>query len=164
MALVDYVRTCFTQGILIEIQMGYNPFMTFEELNKLIVAIRARKVSYDFFTRKVEMIITPEYGVKEEVNGKTFKLVFKDCVYISVRGLREYDDLGMEFISWGKLENKNITTELVNIRSEIGGFDKFSSRIGENMGDYDTYFFENVFGSMLYITCWTVAVNEIENY
>jgi hypothetical protein len=107
------------------------------------------------------MIIEPDYGVEEEVKDKKFKIVFEDCINLSIRGLSKHDSSGIEFISWGKIEDKGRTIEFINGSTEIQGFGKFSSRVGNQIGDYDTYFFENVFGDIIYITCWTVSVTQL---
>ena len=130
--------------------------MTFEELNSLVVAVRAREILYDFFAQTLEIVVIPEYGVKDEAEGKTFKLKFKDCIYfggISTGKLAVEE--GIEFIAWGK-SNNLVGEKLLSNMYTFNG----SSHVSMSDSDY-VYYFENVFGDVLQIISKSVVVTEM---
>lgn len=134
--------------------------MTFEELNKLSVAIRAKKIEYDAFLRKLDMVIVPEYGVKDEVKGKTFKFHFEDCIYFeSIVGSKE-----LFFISWGE-SHDDVGQDIIDksasssLRKSFAG-PMLKKAIVED--DYESYFFENDLGSAMKIVCRKVVVEEVK--
>ncbi|MEO8581229.1 MAG: hypothetical protein ABI425_01475 [Patescibacteria group bacterium] len=135
--------------------------MTFEELNSKTVAIRAHKISYDFFDRTLELIVTPEYGIKDEVKGRKFSLHFEGCIFLSTKGLINHSESGVEFVSWGKFKDKNKTIELVSIPSSMQGIEDFGTKLGDDINNYYSYFFENAFGDNTYVTCSKVIVREL---
>jgi hypothetical protein len=58
---------------------------------------------FDYLGRIVTMIIEPNYGFKESIKGKLFKLKFTDCIYICSSNTSQLAEGGYtEFISWGR--------------------------------------------------------------
>ncbi len=135
--------------------------MTFEELNKLITAIRADRVSFNFIDRSLDMLITPEYGVNEGMKGKKFHLKFENCAYFGGVNLGKLDSNGgTEFISWGEIKEKENILPLYNYTA--GGPALLSQpELSKLLSSSSQYFFENAFGDTLRVACSKVTVSEV---
>lgn len=132
--------------------------MTFDELTQLAVAIRATKIEYDSHSETLDMVIVPEYGIKEAVKGKMYKFHFVDCVYFeNVIVSKE-----LFFISWGKLHN-NIGEEIIEKSSEKSLRKSFTGPILQELitnEAYESFFFENDLGNAMRIVCKKISVEE----
>jgi hypothetical protein len=135
--------------------------MNFDTLNSQAVAIRAKSITYDYLARELEMKVVPEYGVKPEIANKKFLLVFETCIHVSATSTRVIAEDGIEFISWGKFEAKEKILNRISTFYSIEGVSKNTAmdKIGFNL--YEVYYFENLFGESLLVTCKEARVTGI---
>lgn len=97
--------------------------MTFKELTDLIVALRIQKFEYDIFNRSIEIVLSPEYGVKEAAKCKQYHLKFDDCIYVGNRSEpnSSIDGKTSEFIAWGITTNREALKNLILSTSSLPG-------------------------------------------
>lgn len=138
--------------------------MTFKDLSSLSIAIRAKQISYDYFSRVVEMTVVPEYGVETQVKDKVFQLRFEDCAYYGAMNTNGVaTDNGIEFIVWGQRESQeDRKTLLKDICNQSGPAYRSEAQL-RFLDPYGDYFFENAFGDVLRIISARVVVREISS-
>lgn len=144
--------------------------MTFEELNGLVVAIRARGINFDYFERVFSMSIFPEYGYKKSVEGKSFQIEIQNCVYFCCSNTSKMAGGNeTEFIMWGKhLEeecNKKYCNELVEhflSKTPSAAVGKDSMMRKDSDEQHYHYFFQNALGDAIDILATKDFVKEIK--
>jgi hypothetical protein len=136
--------------------------MTFEEINKLITALRITSVDFDFSKSKVILLATPEYGFSPEFKEKEIKFTFKDCIFFAISNLSiKQNDPSTEVVSWGKKKDCSIIDKFVSdsIAKNFNNFNLPALDYKNLPNDYNVYFFENVFGDSVNIISKKVSVD-----
>lgn len=133
--------------------------MTFDELYELCVAIRAHSVQCDYFKQLVKLIVSPEYGFKEQLKDQIFEIQILSCIYVQYTNLSQTaTNESTEFIVWGVKED--IDLQQVEIQAAINktiskGFNNFSMQRADITPDlssaYKMFYFENTMGDTLRI-------------
>ena len=136
--------------------------MTFEEVHKKITALRIKSIDYNYLKSKVVLETEPEYGFKPEFKEKKIRFIFGECIFFVTTNLsvNKYDST-TEVINWGKKKDLSVLVNFMSnsIAKNFNDF-KLSNLDYKNLPkDYELYFFENVFGDLIYILS---RKNEIE--
>ena len=136
--------------------------MTFEEINKIITALRITSVDFDFPKSKITLITTPEYGFSPEFKNKEIKFTFDNCIFFATSKLstKNYDS-SIEVVSWGKQEDCSIMDNFVSdsITKDFNNFSLPNLDYRNLPDDYNLYFFENVYGDLVKIISKKVSVD-----
>jgi hypothetical protein len=151
--------------------VSYFNMLTINELHKNIVAIYLKSIKYDYFGRTVEMLITPNYGVKEDFIGRKFKLLFNDCVGTLFVNTSLWANKGQEteFIAWGERSDHSEVKKMLDAFSSRMPFKDLSEDIILNRKEvkelkgYSYYFFENVLGDGIELIASESKVEEVFN-
>jgi len=146
--------------------------VTFEKINERCIALKCSAIVFNYFTRKLNMIVDPEYGYEDILKNQRFEFVFENCVFLCCSNASVLAQQGYtEFISWGKHDrstcHKYSCDKLLNVFLEGKIGVEFatrdfahtdSSRAGNNI--FQHYFFQNAIGDALDIFCADVVVNK----
>lgn len=149
--------------------------MTIDEFHSQCTAIRVIKVTYDFFSRVVTMVVKPEYGYDASLKNTVFQLQFSDCIYFcSGNTSLQSEDSETEFISWGRAdtdteaERLNVLKDFLRNTLNSGGLTFFPHKHKYRIypdtlasQHYHFYFFENVLGDALWLICAHADVQEV---
>jgi hypothetical protein len=146
--------------------------MTFDQLAKLSVAIRAKEINLDYFARVLKMVVEPEYGFNEAIKNRKFQLVFKDCIYLCCCNTSRMAWEGeTEFIAWGKhlekLHSGSTCKKLLNdfLGKTIGaGSERFGFvriNVQQHFDIYQHYYFQNTLGDAMEILCSKALVTDV---
>jgi hypothetical protein len=136
--------------------------MTFEEINKIITALRITSVDFDFTKSKIILNTTQEYVFSPEFKNKKIKFTFDNCILFAISKLsaKNYDP-SIEIVSWGKKEDCSILDNFVSdsIAKDFNNFGLPNLDYKNLPDDYNLYFFENVYGDLVKIISKKVSVD-----
>lgn len=126
--------------------------LTMKDFESKCVAITCLEREYAANTKEYAMTVTPSYGHKPELEGKKFKIIFKNCFLIKEEGevidSNFHSNEGWGFTAWGKDSKKEKMKLLTEMKLE-------------NKDGFELYSFSNIGMAQIVVLCEEVVLEEI---
>ncbi len=143
--------------------------MIFEDLNKQVVAVRAKDIDFDYFSRKFTISITPEYGYEKALEGKRFKIDIGNCVYFCGANTSKMASSMQEaeFVVWGKHREEECNESCNELIDKLLSTTPSAATSKDFMlkkkldKQYFHYFFQGIMGDAIDILAAEDSVTEI---